>query len=84
VPSSVMKIEHNELPNDWIIEEEKDFISFEPKDFNAKYYKGENSFWEDFHDDGEEALIVFAKYLHKHDIEVPERFKIYAYKALCQ
>jgi hypothetical protein len=82
VPSSVLIIEYSELPCDWIIEEDKNVISLEPKDFNIKYYKGKNSFWEDFHDDVEEALIVFARYLHKHDIEVPERFKIYAYKAL--
>lgn len=82
VPSSVLIIEYSELPCDWIIEEDKDVISLEPKDFNITYYKGKNSLWEDFHDDVEEALIVFARYLHKHDIEVPERFKIYAYKAL--
>jgi hypothetical protein len=83
VPSSVLRIEYNELPSGWIIEEDKYSISLEPKDFNINYYKGENSFWEDFHDDVEEALIIFAKYLHKHDIEVPERFRIYAYKVLC-
>lgn len=83
VPSSVLRIEHNELPCGWIIEEDKYSISLEPKDFSNKYYKGKNSFWEDFYDDVEEALIIFAKYLHKCDIEVPERFKIYAYKALC-
>lgn len=83
VPSSVFIIEHKELPCDWIIEEDKNSISLEPKDFNIKYYSGKNSFWEDFHDDVEEALITFAKYLHNHDIEVPEKFKIYAYKAFC-
>jgi hypothetical protein len=84
VPSSILNVNYCELPDDWIIEQDKGIISLEPKDFNTKFYKGENSFWEDFHDDVEEALIAFAKYLHKHNIEVPERFRIYAFKSLYQ
>ena len=85
IPSSLLLIESNQLPSDWIVKEDKSRnITIEPIDFNCSCYKGKYSFWEDFHDDRDEALIIFARYLHKHNIQVPERFKLYGFKAFCE
>lgn len=82
VPSDVLNVDTQQIPLDWVFDENEFGFSFEPKEFNVKFYKGTYSFWEDFHDDKEVALKEFIKVLHKLNIEVPQRFKEWAYRLL--
>lgn len=83
IPSEILKVEYVEIPEGWIIgENETGTLSIEPQEWNSSIYQGKFSFWEDFHNDVETALIAFVKVLHKLNINIPEIYRYYEYKLI--
>lgn len=82
IPSETLRIGRISIPDGWVVEENEVMLVIEPKEWNDNYYKGEFSFWEDFHDDKENAIFEFIKVLQKQNIEVPPQYRLYAYKLL--
>lgn len=85
IPSEVLKVQLSQIPEGWVVEENQfGGVTIEPKQWNWRYYQGTNSFWEDFHDGEETAILEFVRVLHLMNIEVPDRYRPYAIKLLTE
>ncbi|WP_040508806.1 hypothetical protein [Leptospira wolffii] len=59
------------IPSDWIKEESgNNYTLFTPIEFSDQSYRGFESFWEDFYNDVDLAIMTFVRTLSKWNVEV--------------